>query len=112
MVTDQVFDEEAFYGRVDTFYLLEENNLGGLYEQICGQFARHCPEYGKGHFVFPKKSLVDVVIRVEHGFNSREFISVHILPCIANILFSPETSNLLSIVENITEENNFKLIKG
>jgi len=103
-----VVDEKAFYGEVDSYYLLEGDNLKRLYEGICDEFSFHSHELDKGRYHYITGSYTEVVVAVDHQVEPNESISINFIPCIANSLFSSGARNLEDVVKRVAGENGFK----
>ena len=105
-----MFDEKAFYGYLDRAYFLEGDNLRIVYENICKELAQNSDEVRDGFYASPSASERDAVVIVKYENEPLEYVSLYFSPCIANILFCPETKYLSDVVERIAQENNFKLM--
>ena len=107
------FDENAFYGHEDKSYVLEGNGLRPLYQYICRKLALHADSVAKNRFSCPNRSHPDAVIIVNyHSANSREAISIHFFPCVADSLFPPEVKKVEKLLESIAGEKGFRLVGG
>ena len=111
-------DEEAFYGYVNRSYLLEGDNLRGLYDRLCGDLSIHSSEGDNGIYTsegIGARIFTEEKLRVTIYYNipsQPRGIYIELHSFVGGAVLPDRAVNLVKFVEKTTKENKFKPISS